>query len=537
MPTRLDSRAGAARSTADAARVESGPLKDADPGKFPSETIEFPAAIDPDSPPISQMAVEDVEAFEDSEGAIRSGKLAGKSMWQAIWILAIPVLLQQLMAACVGLVDKILAGNLPQAIRVPALDAISIGSYVGWLIGIAMTGLGIGGQAVIARSMGAGDLTRSDRALGQAMLLSAAWGAIVGVAMWMCAGPLGTMCGLNDQAHRFCVQYVHITALSMPFTGVMMVGQMCLHGAGETTKPSIIAVLVNVVNIILAWALSGVEIRIGSVSIGNPHWFDLHVQGVAAGTALSYVFGAAMTAWILLRGVKDLRLHGRQMRPDGAMMGRIIKLGVPSFFEGMAMWGVNLIVLTFIGRIARQTAHGEGFQGAHIIAVQWESLSFLPGFAMGTAAGALAGQYLGAKNRPMAKRSVWACTFIGCLIMGSLGVLFMTAGHLLTSVISREAIHLEHTPRLLFITGMIQVPFAIAMVIGRALRGTGDSLWPFMITTLSTYLIRLPAAWLLGIHFGLGLEGIWMGLCGELVIRASLFLARFRHGGWMRLRV
>src|SRR5688572_21722719 len=81
-------------------------------------------AFEPDTPPVEQMVVEDVDA--QVEGAIRSGKLAGKSMWSAIWILALPVLIQQLMAACVGLVDKILAGNLPEQIVVPALDAISI---------------------------------------------------------------------------------------------------------------------------------------------------------------------------------------------------------------------------------------------------------------------------------------------------------------------------------------------------------------------------------------------------------------------------
>ena len=77
-------------------------------------------------------------------GAIRSGKLAGRSMWSAIWILALPVLLQQTMAAFIGLVDMIYAGRLPPDIVVASLDAISIGAYVGWFVSIAMTGLGIG---------------------------------------------------------------------------------------------------------------------------------------------------------------------------------------------------------------------------------------------------------------------------------------------------------------------------------------------------------------------------------------------------------
>lgn len=490
---------------------------------------------------VEPSAVEEAElAIQDAEGTIRSGKLAGKSMWAAIWILALPVLFQQVMAAGVGLVDKIIAGSLPRSIVVPAMDAIGIGSYIGWLVGIAMAGLGIGGQALIARGMGSGDHMQAGRALAQALNLSVAWGLVVGLVMWVSAGPLADMCQLSDQARLFCVQYIHMYAYAMPFTGIMMVGSMCLHGAGETTRPSLIAVGVNIVNIGLSWMLSGVDVEIGGRVFENPFSFDLHVVGIAAGTALGYVFGAAMTVLVLVRGVKDLRLETSHLTPDRVMTRRIVRLGVPNFFEGLAMWGVNLIVLVFIGQIARTSASngvGEGLQGAHIIAVQWEAISFLPGFAMGTAAGALAGQYLGAGNARMAQRAIVACTGIACVIMGLFGVLFMTQGEWLTSIISREPIHLETAPRLLFICGIIQVFFAITMVVRQGLRGSGDTVWPFLITTVSSYFVRLPAAWLLGVVLGLGLEGIWYALCGELVVRSIMFSARFLHGGWKRLQV
>ncbi|MCI0629906.1 MAG: MATE family efflux transporter, partial [Phycisphaerales bacterium] len=417
---------------------------------------------------------------------------------------------------------------------------ISIGSYVGWLIGIAMAGLGIGGQAIIARAIGGGHVREAGRALGQAIGLSIAWGVVVGFAMWVFADPLARMCQLSGEARFYCVQYIQIISYSMPCTGIMMVGAMCMHGAGETARPSLIAVLVNVVNIVLAWMLSGVDLQIGGRLYSNPFPFDQHVAGIAAGTSLSYVIGAALTLVVLLRGVKDLRLEGRHLPPDRSMVGRMIYLGVPNFLEGMAMWGVNLIVLIFIGQIARRgidTTNGQGLQGAHIIAVQWESLSFLPGLAMGTAAGALAGQYLGARNPNMAQKSLLACTMIACLIMGLLGVVFMIYGRFLTSIISSEPVHLEHAPELLRIAGAVQVFFAIAMVVRYGLRGAGDAIWPFVITSVSCYLVRLPLAWYLGVYLGLGLRGIWYGLCGELVVRSGLFVARFVQGGWKNLRV
>ncbi|MHC4793059.1 MAG: MATE family efflux transporter [Planctomycetota bacterium] len=494
--------------------------------------------------PILTMQEEEADGIE--EGVIRSGRLAGRSMWSAIGILAIPVLLQQTLTALVGLVDKMLAGGLPEAIVVAAMDGVGIGSFVGWFVSIALGGVGLGGQALIARAMGAGDGELASRGLGTTIVLGVAWSTLVGVVMWFAVTPLAALTDLTPDASRHAVDYVRTMSLGMPLCGVMMVGSMCLFGAGETLKPSIIAAVVNVVNVIASWLLSGVSLDIAGVEIPNPGGVDpleWGVSGIAAGTATSWAVGGIITLFVLFRGVKDLRLELPRLRPERSIMMRVVKVGIPTFFEGIAMWAVSLIVVGFIGRIAaKATASGEvaeagGLVGAHIITVQWEAFSFLPGFAMGTAAGALAGQYLGAGNPGMARRALIACTVIGVIMMSAMGVVFMLFGRTLTSIISDQPIHLAEVPRLLFICGTTQAFFALTMVLRQGLRGVGDTRWTLLITTCSSYGIRLPACWLLGVHLELGLAGIWMGLMGEIVIRGMLFLIRFLHGGWTRIKV
>lgn len=475
------------------------------------------------------------------DGRIRSGKLAGRSMASAIWVLAWPVLVQQMLQAFVGMSDKLFAGRLDPAERVAALDAIGIGSYIGWFIGIAMSGLGIGGQAIIARAMGAGDGPQADRALGQAIAVSAIWGLMVAVVLWFAAAPLGRVTGLDPEALDGLVTYLRVLAISMPAAGLMLVGSQCLHGAGETTWPAAIAVIVNIVNVTSSWLLSGVDV---AIHVGGREWvlrdplgLDLGIAGIAGGTSLGYAVGAGCMLAVLLRGVRDLRLRRSAVRIERPMLARIVRIGVPNFAEGISMWAVNLFVLVFIGMVAREQAGGRGLQGAHIIAVQWEAFSFLPGFAIGTAAAALAGQYLGAGRPDLARRAILACTGIAVVVMGLLGVVFIVGGELLTRIISSEPIHLETVPRLLVIAGLTQVFFAVTMVVRQGLRGVGDTTWCLILTSLSSYGVRLPATYLLGVTLGMGLEGIWIGLCGEFVIRAVLFSSRFLHGGWTRVRV
>jgi len=513
------------------------------PRRVDEERILRESASSPDDPMSPLSATIEQEAITDDEGVIKAGRLAGKSMGQAIWILAWPVLLQQTMAAGVGFVDKLLAGHLPTEIARAAMDGVGIGSFVGWFIGIAMTGLGVGGQAIIARGMGSGDIRESHRALGQSMLLSLAWGALVAVLMYAMAEPLARFSNLSPEATRDCVTYVRTLAYGIPFCGVMMVGGMCLHGAGEAHKPFQIAVWVNVVNCLASWLISGVTIRAFGASLPNPSPLDPHewgVFGIAAGSSVSYLVGAWLTWHVLRRGVKDLRLETAALAVERPMAWRIIRVGVPNFFEGLAMWTVNLLVLGFIGKAAEMglgTSTKEGLVGAHIITVQWESFSFLPGFAMGTAAGALAGQYIGAGSARMARQAIWRCTLIGMGIMSTMGLVFIAFGEQLTRIISDDPVHIELVPKLLVAAGCIQAFFAFAMVVRNGLRGVGDTKWILAITVFGCYAIRLPLAWFLGIHLGYGLVGIWWGLMLELAVRGTMFLARFKWGAWDKIRV
>jgi Na+-driven multidrug efflux pump len=326
---------------------------------------------------------------------------------------------------------------------------------------------------------------------------------------------------------------------------VMTVGGMALHGAGETARPSIIATVVNVVNVLCSWVLSGVVVEAGSLTIANPSPLDPQrwgVWGVAAGTSISYVVGGLWTMWVLSRGVKDFRVGLGDLRADRAMLRRIVALGIPNMLEGATMWLTTSIGVTrFIGMVA-ETAGGaagpaKGLFGAHMVTIRWEAFSFLPGFAMGTAAAALAGQYLGAGSVRMARRAIWACLWIAMAIMGAFGVVFMVAGEPLARLMSRDPVVVAEVPRLLFICGIVQVFFAMGLVIRQGLKGCGDATGTFRITLVSTVFVRVPLAYLFGITLGMGLAGIWIGLCVELGVRGLLFLARFMGTGWERARV
>jgi Na+-driven multidrug efflux pump len=192
-------------------------------------------------------------------------------------------------------------------------------------------------------------------------------------------------------------------------------------------------------------------------------------------------------------------------------------------------------------------------------AIRIEALSFLPGFAMGIAAATLAGQYLGAGAPRHAIRGVLICAAVATALMGTLGALMFLFPTHITNALTPVPEHREVVPKLLMICGVVQVPFAIAIVFRQALRGVGDVRVVMGLTWFTTYGVRLPAAYLIsGVRIPLptflgggellnplgelmdwdpSLTRLWLALCGALVIRGIVFAVRFGQGTWTKIKV
>jgi Na+-driven multidrug efflux pump len=156
----------------------------------------------------------------------------------------------------------------------------------------------------------------------------------------------------------------------------------------------------------------------------------------------------------------------------------------------------------------------------------------------------------------MARRAAVRCMLLAMGIMGTGGVVLIALGGPITRALSDQPAHLQLVPDLLRISGFIQVPFAMAIVMRSSMQGAGDVKAVMKLTWISQWGLRLPLAyaisgvdiplpeWLLGgvvienpFPFDLGLPGLWIGLCVEIAIRSCLYGWRFRSGQWLKARV
>ncbi len=492
-------------------------------------------------------------AIAPGEPALRSGRLAGLTMWAAIWVVSWPVLAESFLTWLVGAVDTVVAAGLSR----DATDAIGGAAYIAWLMGMVGLALGIGANALVARSVGRGRLAVANAAVGQAVLVSLSLGVVVGLAVAVLAEPLGRLLGLEGEPLRLMMVYLRILAFGVPALTLMESCNACLRGAGDAKRPLAVMVTINIINLVLSWSLAGAAFRHASVLpsgeavtrtlIENPFPFKWGVAGIATGTVCAWVAGAIIVLCMLARGRGGVSLSRRRLRPHWHTLRRIVRVGLPNFFETVGMWAGNFLIVMMVGAMAT-----EGALGAHIVAIRIEAVSFLPAFSMSLAAATLAGQWLGAGSSAMASRVIMACVGVASVFMGAMGVCFLLVPHVITGWFTPQPEHLALTPQLLAITGWVQVPFAVGIVLRSALRAAGDAKVVMWITWVCTWLIRLPLAFLISgvdLRFGTfvvhnpapfgnnGLPGLWIGLCSEIVLRGALFWLRFLQGKWKVMKV
>ncbi|MBC7771008.1 MAG: hypothetical protein H7210_00800, partial [Pyrinomonadaceae bacterium] len=362
-----------------------------------------------------------------ADGRLKSGRLAGLSMRRAIWVLAWPILIESVLGSLVGATDTYVAAQLSEA----ATDAIGGASYLLWFVGLVLMAIGVGATAMISRAVGAGRLATARAAVGQTLLIALVLGACAGGIIAATASSVASVMNLNDEAVAHFSHYCQVIALGVPFMAVLSSMIACLRGAGDSYRPLRAMVVVNIVNIFATWILSGVDLKTASVVDGetvtrtilhNPFNLDLGVSGIAIGTVIAEGIGAILILRSISVGTGGVRLTLRRLKPHATTLARLIRVGIPNFMETLGMWIGNFAVILLVGKLG---SGGGGVLGSHIVAIRIESFSFQPGFALGIAAGTLAGQYLGARSPSHARRAILICTGLASVSMGLTGVLLM----------------------------------------------------------------------------------------------------------------
>jgi len=258
------------------------------------------------------------------------------------------------------------------------------------------------------------------------------------------------------------------------------------------------------------------------------------VKGIAYGTLLGWVAGVLILLWKLYprEATQSLIVIKKKwLKWNQEVSMRIMRVGVPQLVEVLGMWAIHAYGIKLISSVG---SADEGLIGSHGLAIQVESLSFMPGFALGTAAATLAGQYLGAGSREMAMKSVQACWKVAVCVMGGMGVvLFFGAEHLINIMSPGGGEQANRAISLVLIVAVAQPFFATAMVMKMSMRGAGAT-GTVMLYSYGTMLIFRVALLTIMVHFyGADLKMIWYIMTLDVMVQSVVFVYAHFRKKWM----
>lgn len=443
---------------------------------------------------------------------------------QVLW-LAGPVLVEQSLLYLVGLSDTILTGRY---LEEEHLAAVTVASYLLWFLGSLLTIVSVGATALVARAIGSNRWPAATRVCQQSIALAWIVGGLTLAAGWWAAPGVIALMNLRGAAGASAVEFLRIVLGVTPLLACTTVGVACLRGAGDTRTGMWVMTLVNVVNVATCWTL----VR------GFGPFPALGFRGIALGTATGQGLGGLVTLAVLARGRAGLTLEWRGLRPIGSEIRRILRISVPAAGESLSNIACQLWFLSVINRL------GPVATAAHGVAIRCEAIAFLTVTAFAVAASTLTGQYLGAGRPDLAARAARSAWLLGAVVLAGLGVLLYTQAGPMVGVFlggRQGRVAAEGVP-VLRVVAFALPALATINVLSGALRGAGDTRWPWAFVLVGYLAVRLPLTYRLSTPaelggLGWGLYGAWVAMFVDLHVRAALVGARFLQGGWRSARV
>ena len=461
--------------------------------------------------------------------------------------LSIPAVLAQISSIIMQYIDASMVGSLGAT----ATAAIGLVSSTTWLFGGLCVSAATGFSVQVAQLIGAEREKDARDVLRHAILCTLVFGLIASAVGIGISSHLPVWLGGAEEIRGNASRYFLIYACALPAAQMRHTAGSALQCSGDMKVPSRLNIMMCGLDVVFnsflifptrQISLAGILVTMPGAGMG--------VTGAALGTALAEAVTAVLMLYAVCFRSKRLRLAGRRQlcAAQADLAGGVsvedsspeipatfcfqpkylytaLRLALPMAFEHTVMCGAHIAETRIVAPLGTVSV------AANSLSVTAESLCYMPGSGIGTAATTLVGQSIGAGKPERAKRYANLAVMLGAAVMTCTGGLMFLGAPLMFSMLTPDAAIRELGVRVLRIEAFAEPLFAVSIVTAGALRGAGDTLIPSMINLASMWGVRITVASLLAPR--LGLVGVWIAMCGELCVRGLLFLVRLLRGKWL----
>lgn len=433
------------------------------------------------------------------------------SIRKAVFLLAIPMILEMSMESVFAVVDIFFVGKLGSV----ATATVGLTESVLAIVYSLAFGLSMAATALVARRVGEKNYEGGARSGAQAILLVIILAIIISIAGIFFPKNILALMGATDEI----VQHGHM------FTRIMLTGNIVIlllfllngifRGAGNAAIAMRSLWIANICNIILCPTLI--------------HFFGL--TGAAVATTTGRGIGVCYQLWHLLKGKGIIKIHLHHFIPDKEVMKSLLKVASTAtlqFLIGSASWIAMARIMTDFGSDA---------VAGYTIAIRWIVFFILPAFGLSNAAATLVGQNLGANQPGRAEKSVWKTAKYNAIFMAFVSLLFLVCAEFLVGIITTEPSVVSVAVTALRIVSLGYVFYGVGMVMMNAFNGAGDSRTPTWVNLFWFWIFQIPVAYLVAVVWHWGPKGVFISIVVTETCITITSMILFRRGKWKVVKV
>lgn len=444
---------------------------------------------------------------------IRNGIFSNRDLIRLI----VPLVIEQALMMLVGVADTLMVSYAGEA----AVSGVALVDMINYLIITLLSALSTGGAVIVSQYLGSGDTESCNSSAGQLIMIAAVVSAGIMILCLIFPSVIIDIAfgSIESDVRKAAMTYFIITALSFPFLGIYDSLTAVFRSMQKTNVTMYVSVIVNIINIIG----NGIGV------------FVLHagVAGVAVPTLVSRGAGAVLMLVMSFNRNNKVSVHIKNIFAfKRNIVKRILYIAVPNGIEN-GLFALGRLAVTGIVAL-----FGTSQIAANGVASGVDSIAIVVVNGMNLAIITVVGQCMGAGEVKQAEKYTKKLMKISYV---STGILSAAVWIMLPFILNLYQLS-EETRRLSYILVMIHNILAFLLHptsfnLANSLRAAGDVKITMVTGVISMLVFRIFTAYVLGIHFGLGIIGVWIAMGVDWFVRSVAFVIRYMGGKWKRISV
>ena len=439
--------------------------------------------------------------------------------------LSLPAILAQLTSIAMQYIDAGMVGSL----GANATASIGLISTTTWLIGGTCIGVSAGFYVQVAQLVGAGRNKEASDVLRQGLKAALLIGILVSAFCALISGRLPIWLGGDPGIIKDSSEYFLIYSLAIPFSLIRQLSGGMMQSTGDMKTPSILSGMICVLNVIFNFFFIFPSRMVKVVGIPVSVWgLGLGVRGAAMATALSdVIISLTMLVMVCFKNKKIALCNNKgSWKWQRKTISNAAKIAIPLSLDQFFMcsaYVAGTVIIAPLGTVA---------VAANSLSVTAESLCYMPGYGIGSAATAIIGQTIGADRKDLTKSFSRTVVYLGMGLMGLTAVFMYFFAPVAFSFLTSDPEVAALGTKVLRLELIAEPLYGASICCAGIFRGAGDTLKPSILNLVSMWGVRILLAALLVPH--MGLQGYWTAMAIELCFRGLVFLIRLYRGKWLK---